>query len=190
MRARLAGDRNQIMKNKHIHIRDAYASENNAILDLITAAYAEYETAFTPPHWVRYRDSIAETIKEEKPVERIVAVQDETIAGSILLYASAKNILQYVSEAPADTANTDRAEVRLLGVLPEKRGQGIAEALLNECIRCAQHAGALVLGLQTNDFMHAARRLYERKGFVHDLKADIQVEGVHILGYSLSLNRR
>jgi GNAT superfamily N-acetyltransferase len=178
------------MKNKPIHIRDAYASEHHVILDLITAAYAEYETAFTPPLWVRYRDSIVETIKEEKSVERIVAVQDETIVGSILLYAPAKNILQYVSETAADTANTGRAEVRLLGVLPEKRGQGIAEALLNECIRRAQHAGALVLGLHTNDFMHAARRLYERKGFVRDLEADIQVEDVHLLGYSLSLNRR
>jgi GNAT superfamily N-acetyltransferase len=170
-----------IMENKHIFIRDAYANENNVIQDLITAAYAEYETVLTPHLWMRYRDNIAETINGEKSVERIVAVQDETIVGSILLYAT---------ETSADTANTARAEVRLLGVLPEKRGQGIAETLLNECMSRAQHAGALVLGLHTNDFMRAAKHLYERKGFVRDPARDIQIEGVHVLGYSFSLNRK
>lgn len=165
-----------------MHIRDARDDERMTIRDLTLAAYAEYARVMTPSAWKGLEQAVWATLSSDEPVERIVAEQNGTLVGSVWLYPAAAN------PYGAGVTNASYPEIRLLAVLPAARGQGIATALMRECMARARRGGASELGLHTSESMRVAIGMYERMGFVRAPAYDFHPPGAEVVkAYRLRL---
>jgi GNAT superfamily N-acetyltransferase len=91
----------------------------------------------------------------------------------------------------AEVSRPGEAEFRMLGVDPRAGGRGIGAALVQGCIDRARSAGATAIAICTMDQMTAARRVYERIGFVRDPQRDWQPgPDIQLRGYVLDLSSR
>ena len=132
--------------------------------------------------WAALSAAIDAGLTSDQEMERIVAVDGDTIVGSALLLP------------PSDDAYTGLGvrvtapEVRLVAVDPPERGRGIARALMAECLRRARASGATEIGLHSSRSMQGAIRMYTRMGFQRAPENDFQPEGAElVMGFRLSL---
>ena len=84
-----------------------------------------------------------------------------------------------------DTAET--AKLRTLLVEPRARGLGLGSKLVDEVIHHAATRRYRTLTLWTNDILHAARRIYERKGFTLEHEAPHHAFGQDLIEQTWSL---
>lgn len=171
------------MSEGTLRLRDARADDRDTIAALTVRAYAEYEHLMDPPAWAALRDAVQASLADDAGVTRIVAERDGAIVGSVSLY-------EPEVRAYGDLASgSPWPEVRLVAVDHAARGTGVAPALVAECARRARRAGATVLGLHTSRSMRAAKRLYERIGFVRDPEHDFHPPGAELVeAYVLRLD--
>ena len=66
---------------------------------------------------------------------------------------------------PLTGADPDTCELRKMYFLPELRGRGIGEKLLQRCLEAARQRGYRRCYLETLTHMEAAQRLYVKAGF-------------------------
>jgi GNAT superfamily N-acetyltransferase len=166
-----------------LSIRVAHPADRDVIARLTREANAEHEAVMEPSAFAAMSDAIERSLADETGITRFVAELDGTIVGSAALYAPASAAYgSLASPAPWP-------EVRLVAVATNARGRGIGEALVAECARHAKAAGATALGLHTSRSLRAARRLYERMGFVRDPEHDFHPPGAELVeGYVMRLD--
>jgi len=87
----------------------------------------------------------------------------------------------------AHLSRPGEAEVRMLAVDEAARGLGVANRLMAACEALARNEGLTAVILCTETGMHAAQRLYERRGYLRDPARDWQTRNVHLLSYHLPL---
>jgi GNAT superfamily N-acetyltransferase len=162
-------------------VRDARPDERGAIRALTLQAYEQYATIMEPDAWAGLSGAIRSALEVED-AERIVAERDGRLLGSVMLFPPASDAYR------GKTGPARWPELRLLAVAPGARGQGIGEALVEECVRRARRMGASELGLHTSRSMAAAMRMYHRMGFVRAFDHDFQPPGAELVeGYRLPL---
>lgn len=93
---------------------------------------------------------------------KLICARDKThtrLAGMIILVPP---------NSPARRlAQSNEAEIHLLGVMPDYRGQGLGRKLVDTAIEQAMQYGYSKLILWTQLPMLAAQKIYESAGFIH-----------------------
>lgn len=67
--------------------------------------------------------------------------------------------------APLEGGAADTCELKKMYFLPEVRGKGFGQKVLNECLQAARSIGFAYCYLETFHTMKEAMRLYEKNGF-------------------------
>lgn len=147
-----------------MNIRQARPDELDSVSQLLDDAWREYDSQVTgsPERLAIYRGYRARVIDVRSRIDEsllLVAERDGVLVGTVTYYWP-------VDEHPEDDWPPGWAGIRLLGVHPDARGQGIGRALTQECIRRARADGATHVGLHSTVLMRIARDMYERMGFV------------------------
>ena len=109
----------------------------------------------------------------------LVAAADGTITGTVTLALPGPRL--------AHLCRADEAEVRMLAVDEAARGHGIASRLMAASETLARDQGLAAMILCTETRMHAAQRLYERRGYLREPARDWQVRNVRLIVYRLAL---
>jgi GNAT superfamily N-acetyltransferase len=164
-----------------ITLRDARTEELDTVADVMVAAYDEFIPPKPTGPWLAYRQEIRDVRSRLPDATLIVAEQAGRILGAVTYYPDA-------SRDGNARWPTNWAAIRLLGVHPHARGQGIGRLLTAECVRRAREAGRAAVGLHTTEFMAVARAMYERMGFIRARQFDFwPVPQLRVMAYRLDL---
>jgi GNAT superfamily N-acetyltransferase len=171
------------MSGKAVTIRQAEPADRDATREVLLDAYGQYASVLSEPYWIQYRDSILASLEGAETKERLVAVLDGEVVGSVFLFDS--------SEAAYGRQDLQIHSpiIRLLAVSQKARGYGVATELIRASAKLARDWGAETLHLHTSDMMDSAVRLYERLGFERAFDKDIMNGETLVKSYRLQLKQ-
>jgi len=66
---------------------------------------------------------------------------------------------------PTEVFQSDWSYIRMVGVNPKFKGNGIGKQLTQMCIDSAKNSKEKIIALHTSEYMNAARHVYESLGF-------------------------
>lgn len=150
-------------------IRSATARDDADLLEIDHVTWSPRWSPGSPPD--RERDPVFFREQHGGPEYFLVAELDGDVVG-------------YVALHPAGGL-ASHAHVRIidgLGVLPSAQGRGVGEALVRAAVERARAEGAAKVTLRVLGTNPAARRLYERCGFVVEgvLVGEFVIEGTPV----------
>ncbi len=167
------------MKKPNLIIRDARPEELDPVALILKDSYQEYQKNLPPERFKSYVEDMMDVRKRLPESELIVAELDGRLVGTVTMYLHASEEQVW----PKGWSG-----VRLLGVLPAYRGQGVGRALMDECVRRAKKARLSAVGLHTTEAMATAKRMYERMGFRRAPEYDFHPRpDIVVMAYSLKL---
>ena len=103
------------------------------------------------------------------------AIHDKEVEDMVAAY-SQKRCAYFVCEvdgeivggggiAPLEGGDEDTCELKKMYFLPEGRGKGLGQQVLQACLQAAREIGFKYCYLETFNTMHKAMKLYEKNGF-------------------------
>ncbi|AOW92321.1 GNAT family N-acetyltransferase [Rhodococcus sp. WMMA185] len=138
-----------------IEIRNAIPEDYEEVSDLTVIAYVGggFVEAHDP-----YADELRDTAERAEKADVRVAVMEGQIVGSVTIAAP---------DSPyAEVAEPGELEFRMLAVSSDARGAGVGTALVRDVLETAYDRGDQAVVMSTMSDMAAARRIYDRAGFV------------------------
>lgn len=141
------------MTTPTLQVRPIRPEEHVAVADLTAGVYVG--EGFSDGD---YEPALRDVASRAETATVLVAVQDGALVGAVTV---ATRLGPW-----AEQAVPGEAVVRMLVVAAATRGAGIGEALMRAAIEQARADGCALVRLSSQDDMPAARRLYERLGFV------------------------
>jgi len=169
-------------------IRDLRPEESAALGQLMVGVYSQLEGFPTPVEQPQYYALLADIGHfAERPGARVLVALTEggALAGGVVYFG---DMAQYGSGGTA-TAERNAAGIRLLGVDPAFRGQGVGRALTLACLDLAREQGHAQVILHTTEAMRIAWGLYERLGFQRSEDLDFAQQGLPVFGFRHRLAR-
>jgi ribosomal protein S18 acetylase RimI-like enzyme len=134
-----------------LQIERAHASDIEPIHHLLLSQFAEH--SISVPH-TSLEQAIGELLKDARKGVCLVAREGGEIVGVAVIS------LAWTLEHGGKSAWLDE-----LYVLPECRGRGVGQALLEQAITAAREMGCAALDLEVDQDHTRAERLYVRAGF-------------------------
>jgi ribosomal protein S18 acetylase RimI-like enzyme len=166
-----------------MEIREVRPEEFGEAGQITALAYSEF--AREPrgwDSWSEYLEQIADIGGRAQRTLVLGAFEEGRVLGTVTLELD-DVIGDDDAELPAGTS-----VIRMLGVDPARRGQGIGLALVEACIDRARRAGKSVITLRTTSHMIAAQRLYTAAGFEREPQRDLRFEdGLVLMSFRLEL---
>ena len=155
-------------------MREAVAADGDAVGALTEQVYAAGGWG-DPSYMRRLRDGRSRI--EQAHV--LVACRDDAIVGSVTIARPGTPF--------AAISGSDELEVRMLVVAESARGKGVGGLLMDGCEELARREGFAAVVLLTEPDMHAAHRLYERRGYTRVPERDRDIGRFSLLAYRLEL---
>lgn len=141
--------------------------ERSQYLNVLVESYAQYEEAYgEPEEWLQYVSNIRASVDNPLAETILVAKRGNEILGGLQLFSNSEKAYELPELGIESTI------VRLLGVHPKGRGQGVAKKLLHESLNFARNRHEQALYLHSGDIMSIAIELYLSLGFVRDESKD------------------
>ncbi len=123
-------------------------------------AYSQFSEVLTKENW----DKLGAGIRNHERLEQLICKSTVFVCRNGQQLAG---VSYFVPQGnPTDVFQEDWSCLRMVGVDPAYRGQGIARQLVLRCIEYARSTGEHTIALHTSEFMDAARHIYESAGFV------------------------
>jgi len=169
------------MTEKKLSFRTGTIGDADKLQDLHIAAYEQFQSALTPDNWTifsRNHQDRQRFIDLLKIAKCFVCLDSDKIIGVAYIIPSGN---------PTDLFKNDWSYIRMVGVNPKYRGQGIAKTLTKMCIDHATQNNEKTIALHTSEFMDAARHIYQSLGF-KVLKEIPPLFGKKYWLYTLDLN--
>lgn len=139
-----------------VEVRPARPEEYEETGRVTALAYREFAHSDS---WDRYLELIADVGARADIATVLAAFEDGRVLGSATLELDRR----IEDDDPA--LPPEQAEIRMLGVDPDRRGRGVARALMDACFAWAATAGKTRMLLHTTQRMKVAQEMYEAMGF-------------------------
>ncbi len=142
-----------------LEYRVATPDDNKELQALGLLAYGEFKNILTPDNWYKLSsfltadNSYSDLLKISRCF--ICEFQDQLIGMAFLVPKG----------NPIEIFQADWSYVRMVGVNPNFKGQGIAKTLSRVFINFARERNEETIALHPSEFMDAARHIYESFGF-------------------------
>ena len=137
-------------------LRIAAPEDSEAIVAVLTEAFVEHKSSYTPKAYTATVPTVEEIKKRFGEGKIWVALLNDRIVGTA-----------------AVVPKKDSLYIRSMAITPEARGNRIGESLLNEIEDYAVAHDYRKLFLNTTPFLKRAIRLYEKFGFVRQGSDDL-----------------